>query len=450
MSRIYIASALKNKIFVSHSDAFALLFLSATIVVITSFDYIWYGGIPLWLMMVILGCFVSMLSNKYRRAFRYFATHTFIWFILPWILFVIGVATIDVIKGQIELTLSKRILLNLAVLWLALMIGTWVLRVRPSNVIYILAGIGALQGLLCIAQFYGNDWAWRFPEFVIRKFGAHFDKSLLVDEDFFAIQRVRGTHIYVHKFNSMQGMILAFLLTVLILNIRYNNTLKLRTWILVGGTLFTGIGMFLTFSRSTIFGNAIVFSILIAINVRRFSVAVIIIIFIGFAYFAYEYLELYNAGQFSRITDFNESRITNKSRIDQYVSAIHAFSKYPVIGGQSAGMTGGNIVHSVPLRLMVDYGAVGILLYVIVIGGILRFLLKCRNKCGGGIYVLSLAGLSSVFVALLDAFTHSSGLLVRDVSQGGMIAAFMGLVMHFIRNTPSCTRRQVWIAKSSR
>jgi hypothetical protein len=404
------------------------VFLSGLLISTTSFDYIWYGPIPAWLIMLFVGIFFSLLIPSHRQAIVQFLRRTWLPIILPWVLFVLIVAIIDTSKGLIDDTFSKRVNLNLATLALMVMVGAWSSRVRPAIVIYVVAFIVCMQGLICIAQYMKIVWAWDLPELIVQFSGARLEKGLLVDVDFNIVGRVRGTNPFVHKFNSMQGVGATFILLAFFLNMQANNALRLRMMPVVVAALFGGIGVILTFSRSTILGGALAM-VAILINVRKFAIIFILVIVSILGYYAAQELGIQKAEQFNRITDFSTHRLTNVSRMQQYSYALKVFSEAPFLGQPEGVGNKGLLVHSVILRLLTDYGALGTLPYLAVLFGISWFLLHHRSAGGESSRVVSLAALCSVGVAVLDAWTHSSGLLVREVAQPALIGAYLGALL---------------------
>jgi O-antigen ligase/polysaccharide polymerase Wzy-like membrane protein len=320
------------------------------------------------------------------------------------------------------------------------MVGTWTSRVRPRTTIYLLALIGTLQGVICIAQYYQVYAAWELPNTLMQAVGARYDITLIPQVHFVDVQRVRGTTLLVHKFNPMQGMLTAFLLAVVVLNVQVKNVLKLQPLLLLAATLFTFIGMFLTFSRSTILGVTLTIVILL-LHTRRFVTIAIIGSSIGLGYLIFQVLQLDDAAQFGRMTDFSETASTNASRIEQYPYAFQILANHPLIGDPRGDSAERILLHSVLLRFLVDYGMLGVIAYLLVVFGVVRVLWTGRKHDDDCAQVLGLASLCSFLIALLDSWTHSSGFLVRDVNQAGMVGLFIGLLMP---HPLVATRRLVW------
>jgi predicted membrane protein len=97
MNRTHTIPPSVNKAPNTHNDPLAVLFLGMTVIVMTSFDYVWYGPFPLWLILVVAGFFISVMHSSHRRNLQKMLSHTFLWVILPWIFFVIMVTVVDIL-----------------------------------------------------------------------------------------------------------------------------------------------------------------------------------------------------------------------------------------------------------------------------------------------------------------------------------------------------------------
>ena len=423
------AAALEESTRCEHQvDFLAGLFLAGTLVMSTSLDYLWYGPLPAWLIVGLAGLAVSTLLPKHRsamvRVFRYAGLSI----ILPWLVFILLVSGLDATKGLIEESFSKRVLLSSSTLLLMMVTAVWASRVRPAVVLYILAVIIAAQGIVCIAQYSNVDFAWNLPETILEKSGARADKVTLYDIEFKDVGRVRGTNPLVHKFNSMQGVASVFLLAVLILNLQFGNPLRVRMALLVPLTLCGSVGMVLTFSRSTIFGTVVAL-LVILLNIRKVGTVWILVFASGFIYLGAEQLGIREAKQFNRVTDFSLTRATNASRLAQYSYALNEIAENPLMGKPEGSSTDRLLVHSVILRLMTDYGLIGTLPYLLVLCNLTLFFFRNRTKSGHYTKTLALASMCSLCVGILDAWSHSSGIMVRDVAQPAMYGAFWGAML---------------------
>lgn len=409
-------------------DFLAGLFLAGTLVMSTSLDYLWYGPLPAWLIVGLAGLAVSTLLPKHRSAMGRVFRYAGLSIIFPWLVFILLVSGLDATKGLIEESFSKRVLLSSSTLLLMMVTAVWASRVRPAVVVYVLAVIIAAQGIICMAQYSNIAFAWNLPETILEKSGARADKVTLYDLEFKNIGRVRGTNPLVHKFNSMQGVASVFLLAVLMLNLQFNNPLRIRMALLVPLTLCGSVGMVLTFSRSTIFGTVLAL-LVILLNIRKVGTVLILVAASGIIYLGAEQLGIREAKQFNRVTDFSLTRATNATRLTQYSYALKEISENPLMGKPEGASTDRLLVHSVILRLMTDYGLIGTLPYLLVLSNLTLFFFRNRMKNGNHTKTLALASICSLCVGVLDAWSHSSGIMVRDVAQPAMYGTFFGMVL---------------------
>ncbi len=411
-----------------HGDFLAGLFLTGALVMSTSLDYLWYGPLPAWLIVSLTGLAVSTLLPKHRSAMGQVIRHAGLSIILPWLAFILLVSALDATKGLIEESFSKRVLLSSSTLLLLIMTAVWAARVRPAVVVYVLAVIIAVQGIVCMAQYSNIGSAWNLPETILKKSGARADKVTLYDIEFKDVGRVRGTNPLVHKFNSMQGVASVFLLAVLVLNLQFNNPLRIRMALLVPLTLCGTVGMVLTFSRSTIFGTVVALLVILW-NIRKAGTVLVLVVAGGLIYLGAEQLGIREAKQFNRVTDFSLTRATNASRLAQYSYALKEISENPLMGKPEGASTDRLLVHSVILRLMTDYGLIGTLPYLLVLLNLTLFFFRHRAERGHHTKILALASICSLCVGVLDAWSHSSGIMVRDVAQPAMYGAFWGAML---------------------
>lgn len=415
-------------------------FLTLELLLATSADYLWYGPLPAWLLVPLLGFPLAVLETEGRAAFALFLRRIAFPIILPWLLFMISVTAIDTMKGFIEGSVSSRVFLNGAGLVSMVMTGFWASRVRPRTLVYMLALIASLQAVVSVAQYSGNSAAWNTSLTIISVCGARFDKALggelsEVDTsvDFGDIGRVKGTALAVHKFTPMASLLCAFLAATLFMNYQSKNQVRLSTGALMAGAVLAALCMFLTFSRSAIYGNAALVAVLLLL-IRRFGTIFVLGVVLALGYFAGTQLKVQDARQFERLADVDTSHGTNAGRVNQYSRALGDFAEHPLVGHPIPSSQRYDIpIHSVILRVMADYGIVGTFFYLGTIFGLLRVLWVHRNLQGGETRVIAQAASAAILVALLDSWTHSSGLLVKDVLQPILYGAFLGGVLCYSR-----------------
>lgn len=412
----------------SHRKILDEFFLAILLLLVTSFDYIWYGPMPMWLYFAVIGFILSIFSHNFRINLIAVVSKMFLPVILPWLIYVTVVLILETSQNILDDSFSKSFLLNMATLFLMIVLATWSSLVKPTILIYIVALIALMQGLLCIAQYLGVTEAWTLPDTIYSFFGQK--KTLDEIGAFQEIQRVRGTNLYIHKFNVMQGMLVAYLVTAFAVNLK-NDTISSGTkFILLPATAIGFLGMFLTFSRSTIVGLLLT-ALLIIISQRRIKSLLLLILLAGLSLFVFSELNVSKSKEIGRITDFSKSRTTNASRLSHLKHSLEVITESPIVGDSSQHSTSNILIHSVALRILVNYGFLGFLPYLGVLIGIC-YLFVVGIKKGKG---LALAGLCALLVSVIDAWTHSSGMLVKDVSQPGLIGAFVGIVMGNSRGT---------------
>ncbi len=404
------------------------LFLSGLVVFSTSFDYIWLGPFPAWLAVVIVGLLFGVLFfSKHRlstvESFRAITTKI----LVPAIVFMLIALIIDVGRGSFATAFSKRFLLNGSVLLALLAATSWAMHVARSFIIHLLALIALVQGMFCIAQFLGSTEAWDFASKLANAYGK-VDQDEMTNATFALIQRAKGTSLYIHKFTPMQGIIVTFLLTAGIMNFQQKNPLKLKMYFMLPAVTIGLVGMILTFSRSVILGLVISLALLI-LSQRNFKVLFAVLVMGGSLVLAESYVNIGGGKEFNRLTDVSMSRTTNASRKEHLKYALESFSNSPIFGTSAVGI-GHTLVHSVPLRILVEYGLMGLIPYLVTFIGIYRFF-RSEQKLNYDIpqvTILTKASIYALIVGLVDSSTHSSGFLIRDVTQGMLFGLFAGMV----------------------
>ena len=407
-------------------DSTAVALLAATLSFAVVLDHLWYGLFPAWLYASILAGILIWTNQRRKRSLQKFC-HFSKRVITPWLVFVVAVVLSDLLNGRLEENFSKRVLLNLTALGMMIVVGTCTTRVKRSTLFYILVSLACAQGTVAICQFLRVPGAWEFPETIVGYLGASVEKAVGTTFSYDQAGRVRGLNLFIHMFNSTQGTLAAFLIAVLILTGSSDKILRVNKAIVIPLTLISVLGVVLTFSRSTILGGGLA-CIGILLHERKSSVFVMLMLLGSLGYFAAGYLDIQGASQSGRLNDMSLSRVTNQARITQYKYALTKFSESPLLGTEKH--LGGNsiLVHSVPLRLLTDNGLFGFFPYLAVIWGIFSTLNKRSKNSDPLSRAFAIAGMGGMFVALLDASTHSSGLLVRSVSQPAFVGVFLGLV----------------------
>lgn len=395
------------------------LFFAATLFVVLSFDYVWIGPIPLWFVPVGLACMWGAFSKSHWLAFLRFVDRLRWPVILPWLLYVAICFLLDLTEGFNADQFTSLTLANCAALILLLVFGAWSSITPIRTVVICLAVIGSFQGVVAIAQFAQVDGAWE----IAAEIGGKVASSSDFDMEFEDVNRVRGTQFFVHKFAVLQGMLAGALVVVAVLGT------AAKTWrkAILTASIVTAVGLALTFSRSAILGFLVTAFVAVLFS-RRVALGLMVLTFIaGCTLLASLHMGIDEAKALTRLLDFSSARITNASRFYQYTEALSLFKESPISGDPSVTEIGGMGVHSVLLRNLVQYGILGMSLYLTVLYGIFKAMFFAAGRSETPKFV-ALAGCSVLFIGTLDAWTHTSGLLSKDFLQPSIFGVFLGAV----------------------
>lgn len=403
-----------------------IIFISITLVV-TSFDYLWYGPFPLWLILALCCFFLILVSPQRFFTLKLFLHNYFGFVVAPILGFIIAVALVSVLKNNIEVTASRHVFLNFTVLFMMIIIGSLSALVKWRALIYVIAIIASLQGCICIAQYLGIGAAWDFSASVIDITGADSDvvQKELQLQNYDAVGRAKGAHLYVHKFTPMQGMLTTFLVAILIISFQSGNPIQLNLSFVLFASVLAFLGMILTFSRS-VFVGFLLSMFFVFLSVRRISFVFYFLVFGVLLLILASLLGIQDAAQFDRLDDYSVGRATNAARLEHLNYSLDAFFSNPLIGG--GGHLRAEVIHSTLLRVLVDYGLFGLFFYLLVLYGILRAFWLARLGCEAK-KIISIGCLGAFGVSLLDAWTHSSGFLITDVSVGAILGIFLGVLL---------------------
>lgn len=414
-----------------HQNGFFSLpvfFITLLIILATSFDYIWLGALPAWLVVSLIGLsFGLIFSSSQRKAFSESLKVIRLPVLLPIIIFMMIALAIDFARGNLEESFSKRFLLNASVIVAMVSAATWGLMIKRSYIVNLFAIIVLAQGLVCVAQYLGSLEAWDLANKVAAVMGK-IDPDEAPSVTFAQVHRVKGTNLFIHKFTPMQGMLVTFLTVVAVMNFQYKNPLRLKNLFIFIAIIIGLIGMALTFSRSVFLGFSISV-MLVVFSMRNIkALAAIVMLTLGL-FIAESYVNIESGKQFSRLTDTSMSRATNSSRLVHFKYAMSVFEDSPLVGA-APSKNNHVLVHSLPLRILVEYGIVGLMPYLLVLFGLYR---KFKNGSGKDnvveLRVLSKASTYALLIAIIDGWTHSSGFLIRDITQGVLFGVFIGCVL---------------------
>lgn len=413
---------------VLRKSGLAALVLGLLVTVSTCLDYLWIGPIPAWLLLSVAATGAALGSRLVWRHLQLNALALGRLVVLPWLIFVLVAGVGDAANGSLADSISRLVLLDLAALFLMLTIATWSSLVSPKAVILIVALIASVQGLVAIAQFLDVQLAWTLPD-LIRHISSNANALYdVMPGQFDDVGRVRGLQLFVHKFSALQGMLVVFLLTVVLSGRKSIRLSRVEHWALFATLSVAGTGLLLSFSRSVVLGMvpALIVAIAADRRLRRPVSVVPLALSVAAAAVVAFGLDVQHAAQFTRLTELSAAQ--NEPRLAVWAYALEAFKASPLIGsGYNVGHGVLSIaIHSVPLRILASYGLFGMLPYLGVLVGIGVILVRGILRGGAQQATLCTAALSVGTVALIDASTHSSGLLLLDVPQPALLGMFLG------------------------
>jgi O-antigen ligase len=417
--------------------ALATALLSIILFSVIAFPSVWPGRVaPLYLLAVGLAGLVVMTSQVLLNAIVGVVQRLAVPILLPWVLFILVSAQLSAYHGTFAEVAGRGVLLPLATMILFVMCAALAVVVRPRDLIAILGCIAILEGVVALLQFSGFDWAWRLPVTLVSALGGDPGDPYAVSgvRSFEDLGRVRGTLLFVHKFNPVQGALAAILISILLLGRARTRAAAMvmprPTPFVIAAALIAVLGMVLAFSRSTILGLGVA---ILLVMWREFRVRTLMIAILGLAVVIVggQLLDLGEARQYGRLFTVGGSDLNDVVRFQQYSHALETFAASPLIG-QSAEQQGQetlifSLIHSVPLRLLADFGLLGFTPYLLVVFGIGRvFWAGAKVPEARG---MAMIGLAVFIVLMLDSATHSSGLLRADEAQPAFYGVLIGSVL---------------------
>lgn len=405
----------------------AMALVSGIAIAASSFPYVFVGPLPLWvafgfalLLLGIhrLGALTTLMANRGVGAV-----------VVVWLMLCGATLTLDAASNGVR-DIAGGTALNFVTLLCFVGLVYGANRVKPMHILYLLAGVAIIQGALCILQYIRIGWAWNTWKIIASVFPSMVrisDAEIIaaVTENFSSIGRARGTHYFVHTFNSVIMPLTAALIG---LSVAMPGRRSFSTSTLIWCAVALGsIGTILTFSRSGLVGLVAAVALALVMSGRISSFLRLAVgggVLIGLA----SLLSLSEATQFSRLFTLDATRTTDRSRMDHASLTWENFSRSPLFGTSTdpSALTTDLPIHSVPLRYMNDYGLVGIILYLVLVGFIFWFFWSRRKSAGPIARAWAIAGLCALVGAFADSWTHSSGLLRRDVFQAALLAMMFG------------------------
>lgn len=446
-----------------HNSIGPFIILTAIIVLSSSLSYVFLGALPFWFLMGSIGIFVSFVNRSLPRLFERSSGLRNLLYI--WIIFIFLTLALDVVSLTPR-NIMRGPILN-ALSFSAFVAATALASLTPNRrlIALVLASVALFQGGLCVAQFLGSEWAWRFWEHI----RALAPALVRVDEESLSVAgyagfdgfgRARGSHVFIHSFNGVQVALVGALLGLAVspppsLRARNGQLTFVRL-----GTLIGAIGVVLTFSRSGYLAAAAAVTLLLLLNFQlKTSLSVIVIAILALV--SFNVLEIGKSSQFSRIFSFSSKAATNYERFNQYNYAFENIKRSPIVGetGVQNTVALSKPIHSVAIRYLNDYGAIGFLLYISICALIVRFFISGIGDRGpkyAEVRSWSIAGLCAFAAILADSSTHSSGFLRVDSFHGVLIATVIGTTLSARRSyttrnagSPVGRKRRVRTAEGS-
>lgn len=411
----------------------ASLCLAALVTAATGFDYVWLGPAPVWLLVMVLGGVAIVLTPREFGAFHLVGNRLALRVILPWVGLLFAMAVSDLWNDCLSSSFVSVIAYSLVGLAALLVAATWSSLTDWKRVTLTLALVAGAQGVIAVAQYLGAAWAWRLPETILT-FTARGEQIGLVGaiEQFDIVGRVRGTSIYVHKFAAFQGILVAFVLTVVLGSTRRMN-LGRNVYVLMWTSLLLGIlGALLTFSRSSFLGILLALG-MVSVQMRgrarrnlRILLALGVVLVVGLML-----LDVGGSKQAMRLFEYSGSDSNNQYRYNVWALGLSEFARSPIVGVGSGVDTSsvGIAIHSVAIRMLASYGMLGFLCYALGALGVIATLRTGARSRNATAQLVALGGLSAFLVALVDASTHTSGLFFSDVAQPVLVGIFLGQVV---------------------
>lgn len=406
------------------------LSLGAVAAVATGFDYVWVGPLPLWFGATLLACAAAVVGRWQGDALHVILGRLGGRVLTPWLCLVCVMTMSDLYHGSLDASLLSVIGYGLLAIVTFVVTATCSAMTEWRRLTLILALIAAVQGTIAIAQYLGLGWAWRIPDFVL-SYTARGAQEAIVSavEDFGVVGRVRGTSIYVHKFAAFQGVLVGYLLVVVLGSGREIALGRRGALMLSAAVALAVVGAVLTFSRASLIGIVLAFTVVMILRRRRRSQRgtglLYVAVLVGALMAA---LDVGGSRHFTRLFEFSVTDSNNQFRYEVWKLGLSEFARAPVLGvGTVIDTSGvGIALHSVAIRMLASYGVLGFLFYVLVVVGMLRTQwAACRSRFPGR-QLVALGGLAACLVGLVDSGTHTSGFLYCDIAQPALFGAFLG------------------------
>lgn len=414
-------------------------YLSLTLLFATSLSYFWFGRIPMWFLLTIIGYVGLFFSHAGQVALRTSIQLLLKPIIIPWLAFCMVILMRDAIGGSLRGSFTDRFGLNIASLSMLLLFVSAARLVNPRLFVLCVALVFALPGFVAVAQFSGSHAAWQLPDRISAKSSrdmAYYQTVLRgqtaedVNRGFERMGRARGLHIFIHKFGVIQGVGATFILGLAAMSFGRRSFGVWHQPILICG-LIALAGTVVSYSRSAWLGLMVALAVFLFYSFKGGRIWVVFGVFAVAACSAIGAL-LLGVLEFEgarRLFYFDIQNINDYSRIASMRHSISQFASNPLFGVGTGADNAGLPTHNLPLRILGDFGILGFVFYAWVWLGIFSLVRGGLRHPLGLVHITAVAFLAALALIGVDMMTHSSGLLHRGAAQSALIGVMLGVML---------------------
>lgn len=399
-----------------------------TFVLATCFPYIVAGPVVGWIATGLLCFTMAAMRGKMQLALQ--TQRGAQAFTLSWLALVIVTLVLDLVAYENRNVLAGSIL-NLFALMIFIGVFVAALRSDGRSIIQTIVIITLIQSIFAILQFLGSTWAWDFGSTLIewvpgqsQDAGQQIYSANVAFED---VGRVRGTHLFVHIFNAVQSALVGVcVFMALNPDERELPSGRLRHSVRIAA-IIGATALLLSFSRSGMLSLA--GALLVTLLIQRSLNKIVTLAIVGLGAAALLYvLDFSNAAQFGRLTVAETDDTNVQTRLEHMKFAWDNFISSPLAGTSVIpnSVTLELPIHSVPFRILNDYGLLGFLPYAITFALIVMMSLNHVRSMQPQRIFWGGASLCLAFIMLAESGTHSSGFMRRDIVHGILFGLLIG------------------------
>lgn len=376
-----------------------------------TFNYVFYAGMPLYILVI------PFISSGFKKIFDTYLRDKNVRSIVKAVfIHSLLITFIHTIHGEITSGIFQIFIVNIV----ALILGIYMYQFAKDDLNFIghkyLLVIFILNCIVAILQRNNFLVYWQLPELINSFFQGSITYDGMSDNLGYGKNvRVRGLFLYIHKFSPA---ILA--LSVFFYFKAYYANFKTFYWVIASIMLFTAI---LTQTRSIFLGLIIGGVVALLIFIRKKLKIILGIILTSIIF--YSFLISVKPVVFERMftSNTNELAYTDIYRLMGINFSLEKFFNSPVIGSLDKLIINGFdsvTVHSVIIRILGDYGIIGLLSYISMILVVLNNLYTGASNNFRTLFTLILG------IFMTDSFLHSSGFLFYDLFQFTLIMMLYG------------------------